>query len=205
MEALQTNIEDIIGKNDKVIDIWGRRTPRFEKKYEFSVLRKITDYGVGASEHTTDKGKVLGSGYEALILAFFIGLYSNKKFALSDDSSEIKEKGCGQPIDKWGNLDSKSNRHAYSGLRSYIFMALVAKTDVDWIAVDRGDIKVSSAISKMMETMEEYINYGLYIMEDKLNEDKSYFFSNRSFLDMFLQLTDKEEKEEGPVDKPEEL
>jgi hypothetical protein len=40
-------------------------------------------------------------------------------------------------------------------------------------------------------------------MEEKLNEDKGYFFSNRAFLDMFLQLTDKqisEEESETPED-----
>jgi hypothetical protein len=29
-------------------------------------------------------------------------------------------------------------------------------------------------------------------MEEKLNEDKGYFFSKRAFLDIFLQLTTKE-------------
>ena len=43
--------------------------------------------------------------------------------------------------------------------------------------------------------MEEYANYGFSIMEEKLREDKGYFFSNRAFLDIFLQLTDKSAKQ----------
>lgn len=198
------NIEELVNKDEKLIDIWGRRTPRFEKKYEHSVLRIISDYGVGASENTTAKGKVLGSGYEALIMAFFIGLYSKRRLPLSEDPDEIKERGCGQPIEKWGNLDSKKFRHAYSGLRSYIFMALVARTDIDWIAIDRDELKVGTAVSKLIITMEEYINYGLAYMEDKLNNDKGYFFSNRSFLDIFLQLTTKS-VEVPEEDEPEAL
>ena len=182
-------IEEQVKKDEKLIDIWGRRNPRFEKKYEKSVLRIISDYGIGASENTGSKGKALGAGYEAYIMAFFIGLYANRKLSLSDDSDNLKV--LGQPIQFWGNLDSKKFRKAYSGLRSYIFIALVAKTDIDWIALDKGNIKVNTVVTSLVETMEEYANYGFSVMEEKLKEDSGYFFSNRSFLDIFLQLTDK--------------
>lgn len=203
MTDILTNIEELVDKDEKLIDIWGRRSPKFEKKYEQSVLRVLSDYGVGASENTGAKGKILGAGYEVLILAFFIGIYSNKKLPLTEDSDEIKERGCGQPIDKWGNLDSKKLRRAYPSLRSYIFIALVAKSDIDWIALDKGEIKVSTVVTKLIENMEEYINYGLSVMEEKLKGDKGYFFSHRSFLDMFLQLTEKRpdlESEDTPED-----
>ncbi len=195
------NIEELVEKNEKIIDIWGRRNPRFEKKYEQSVIRVLSDYGIGASENTGAKGKVLGAGYEPYIMAFFIGLYTKKKLPLCEDSNDLKV--LGQPIDKWGNVDSKKFRKAYSGLRSYIFIALVAKTDIDWIALDKGDIKVSSVVTALIETMEEYANYGFSFMEEKLKQDPGYFFSHRAFLDIFLQLTDKsakepEEIEEGP-------
>ena len=199
------NIEELVEKDEKIIDIWGRRTPRFEKKYEKSVLRPLSDYGVGASANTEAKGKILGAGYEPLIMAFFIGLYSGKRLPLSDNTEDLKEKGVGQPIDKWGNLDSKKNRHAYSRRRSYILIALVAKTDIDWIALDKGDIKVNTVVSNLMETMEEFINYGLAVIEEKLNTDSSYFFSNRAFLDVFLQLTDKKDVPFAGEEELEEL
>lgn len=183
------NIEELVKQDEKLIDIWGRRNPRFEKKYEQSVLRVISDYGVGASENTGAKGKVLGAGYEPYIMAFFIGLYEDKRLPLSTNTDDLK--GLGQPLQFWGNLDSKKYRKAYSGLRSYIFIALVARTDVDWIALDKGDIKVASVITSLIETMEEYANYGFSVMEDKLKEDPGYFYSNRSFLDLFLQMTEK--------------
>lgn len=190
MAEILNNIEELVNKDEKLIDIWGRRNPRFEKKYEQSVLRVISDYGVGASENTGAKGKVLGAGYEPYIMAFFIGLYSDKKLPLSEDSDDLKV--LGQPLDKWGNLDSKKLRKAYSNLRSYIFIALVAKTDIDWIAVDKGALSVSTAVTQLIKTMEEYANYGFSVMEDYLNKDKGYFFSHRAFLDIFLQLTAKD-------------
>lgn len=197
------DIENQADKGESLIDIWGRRSPRFEKRYEQSVMRVISDYGVGASGATEAKGKVLGAGYEPYIMAFFIGLYAGKRVKLSDDSEDLKV--LGQPLQFWGNLDSKKNRHAYSDLRTYIFIALVAKTDIDWIAIDRGDIKVSTAVTQLIETMEEYANYGFSVMEEKLNDDKSYFFSNRSFLDIFLQLTKKQKGEIVEDDTIEEL
>lgn len=189
MAATQKIIDDFIDKDEKIFEVWGRRNPRFEKKYETSVLRVISDYGVGASENTGTKGKVLGAGYEPYIMAFFIGLYSGKRLPLSDDSDDLKV--LGQPLEKWGNLENKKYRKAYPDLRNYIFIALVARTEVDWIALDKGDIKVGSVVTNLIGTMEEYANYGFSVMEEKLNDDKSYFFSHRSFLDIFLQLTQK--------------
>ncbi|MDM8242229.1 glycoside hydrolase family 15 [Phocaeicola barnesiae] len=192
MSDILNNI-DYIDKDDRIIDVWGRRNPKFEKHYEQSVLRVLSDYGIGASENTDAKGKVLGAGYEPYIIAFFIGLYSDKKLPLSDDSDSTKV--LGQPIDKWGNLDSKKFRKAYPKLREYIFMALVAKTPIDWISLDKGEIKVSEVVTKLVKTMEEYANYGFSVMEDKLANDKGYFFSKRAFLDIIMELTDKRELE----------
>ena len=38
-----------------------------------------------------------------------------------------------------------------------------------------------------------------------MNADKGYFFSHRSFLDIFLQLTDKKAVQEDNKDTPEDL
>lgn len=203
MSETLNNIEENVKKDDKIIDIWGRRNPRFEKKYEQSVMRAISDYGIGASGNTGAKGKILGAGYEPYIMAFFIGLYANKRIPLSEDLDDLK--GLGQPLMYWGNLDSKKYRKAYSGLRSYIFIALVAKTDIDWIALDKGDIKVNSVVTSLIETMEEYANYGFSVMEEKLKEDPGYFFSHRAFLDIFLQLTEKKHDDFTQDEELEEL
>lgn len=203
MADILNNIDEREIKNTSIIEEWGKKNPRFEKKYEQSVLRVISDYGVGASGNTSAKGKVLGAGYEPYIMAFFIGLYADKRLPLSDDSDDLKK--LGQPLQFWGNLDSKKFRRAYSGLRSYIFIALVAKTDIDWIALDKGEIEMGEVMKKLIETMEEYANYGFSVMEEKLKEDKGYFFSHRSFLDIFLQLTSKKNAEPEDEEQAEEL
>lgn len=197
------NTIDFIDKDEKIIDVWGRRNPKFEKHYEQSVIRVLADYGIGASEHTDAKGKILGAGYEPYIMAFFIGLYANKRIPLPEDSDEVK--GLGQPLDKWGNLDSKKLRKAYPKLREYIFISLVAKTKIDWIELDKGEIKVADVVTQLIKTMEEYANYGFSIMADKLEADKGYFFSKRAFLDIFMELTDKHEETDDGDDEVEPL
>ena len=199
MNESLNNVEDI-QKDEKIIDIWGRRNPRFEKKYEDSVIRVLSEFGKKANEGTSVKGKIFGNGYEPYIIAFFFGLYANKRLPLSDDTRDLR-----WPLQNWGNVEARNLRKAYPALRSYIFTALVAKTDVDWIALDKGEIKVGTVVSKLIETMEEYANYGFSVMEEKLKEDSSYFFSHRSFLDIFLQLTDKTTTSDQVDDEPESI
>ena len=39
MAEVLNNIEELVDKNEKLIDIWGRRNPKFEIKYEKTVMR----------------------------------------------------------------------------------------------------------------------------------------------------------------------
>ncbi|MEE1316262.1 MAG: YidC/Oxa1 family membrane protein insertase, partial [Prevotella sp.] len=146
----------------RIFDVWARKTPSYEKHYEQEVIKVISDFGKGTNEASDAKGKILGAGYEPLIMAFFIGLYSNKKIPF-DQYADIKD--LGQPIQFWGNLDSKKGRRAYPRLKEYIFVALVARTpEIDWIALDKGKWTVNETVALLMSTMEEYINYGLAII-----------------------------------------
>lgn len=86
-------------------------------------------------------------------------------------------------------------------------MSLVARTpDIDWIALDKGQRTVNETVNMLMLTMEEYINYGLSVLAEKLKEDEGFFYNKNSFLDIFKSLTrpkrDEAEKEE---DAPESL
>ena len=188
-----------------IYDVWGRRTPSFEVHYQKEVISLLSDYGHGTNKISDDKGKILGAGYEVLIMAFFIGLYSNKMLPF-EEYADIKD--TGQPIQFWGNLDSKTRRKAYPKLREYMFVALVARTpDIDWIELDKGKRTVNECVALLMDTMEQYINYGLSVIREKLQEDESYFYSKSSFLDIFKELTNPKEKTERIVndDIPESL
>lgn len=168
---------------ENLYDIWAKRNPKFETHFEETLLRLFTDYGVGSSDAMSSKGKILGAGYELYIYAFFVGLYANKKRELNGDT-----KGLGHLIQFWGNLDSKKFRKAYPRLREYIFTALIAKTDLDLIALEKGDITDNQAVDMLKDTMEQYANYGFHAIEEKMKDNPNYFYKNTGFLDMILDL-----------------
>ncbi len=57
--------------------------------------------------------------------------------------------------------------------------------------------KVKYRVDTLIQTMEEYANYGFFYMEDKLTDNPDYFFRRSAFLDLFLNfLVDENEDEE---------
>ena len=187
----------------RIYDVWAKKTPLYAKKYEKDVIKAMCDFGKGTTEVSDAKGKILGAAYETLIIALFIGLYSKKK---ADFTPYEDTKDCGQPIQYWGNLDSKKLRHAYPRLREYIFIALVSRTpEIDWIELDKGNLTINEVVSMLMDTMEAYINYGLSVLAEKLKEDESYFYNKNSFLDIFMQLTNPDIEKITDTDAAESL
>jgi hypothetical protein len=169
---------------ENLFDVWARRNPKWESHFEENLLRVYTDYGIGSSELTSSKGKMLGAGYELYIYAFFIGIYDNKKRELVGET-----KVFGQPIQYWGNLDSKKLRKAYPRLREYIFIALLAKTEgLNLISLEKGEISESQAVDMLKDTMEQYANYGLHYIEEKLKDKPNYLYKTTGFLDIILDL-----------------
>lgn len=169
---------------ENLYDVWAKRNPKFETHFEENLLRLFTDYGVGSSDGMASKGKILGAGYELYIYAFFLGLYANKTKELTGETKVL-----GQPIQFWGNLDSKKNRKAYPKLREYIFTALVAKTaELDLISLEKGEITDKRAVDLLIDTMEEYANYGFHCIEEKMKDNPNYFYKTTGFLDVILDL-----------------
>jgi hypothetical protein len=191
------------GAFEGLYDLWAKKNPSYEAHYDDDVIKYLTDFGKGTNTNSDAKGKILGAGYEVLIMAFFIGLYSNKMLPINED---VNTKNLGQPIQYWGNLDSKKGRKAYPILRDYMFVALVAKTpDIDWLELDKGKWTPSETVNLLMDTMEQYINYGLTFIHDKLREDEGYFINRDSFLKIFEELTMEKPEENNGDDVPESL
>ena len=205
-KSYKSTIMPFINKeyHEAIFDVWGKRSPSYEKHFESEVIKPLADFGIGTNAVSEAKGKILGAAYEVLIMAFFIGLYSKRQKPLSE-YEDIKD--CGQPIQYWGNIDSKKGRKAYPKIREYMFISLVARTpDIDWIALDKGQRTVNETANLLMITMEEYINYGLSVLAEKIQNDESYFYNKNSFLDIFKELTkDKQNKNSDSEDEPESL
>ena len=126
---------------ESLFEAFSKRNPEWEIKYQNTIMDVFAEYGKGSTQYQEIRGKLFGAGYEMFIIAFFIGLYADKKKALIADKS--KRKTCGQPIMYWGNVESRNLRIGYGRIREYIFAALVARTDVDFIRADQIQILVN--------------------------------------------------------------
>lgn len=171
---------------EPLYELWGKRNPQWEEKYQESVISVFADYGKGVNKYNEVKGKTFGAGFEVFILAFFIGLYHDQTKPLVEDSSKLK--GFGWPIVNWGTQEARLGRSQYPRLREYIFAALIAKTDVDLIALDKGEIKPSKVVDQLIDKMEQYANFGFNFMKEKLEDDPNYFFKDTAFLRVFLSF-----------------
>ena len=183
---------------ESLFDLWGKRDPEWEKKYQDTVLIPFTDYGKGVNQYQDVRGKIFGPGYEMFILAFFIGLYYDQTKPLAEDKA--KRKRFGWPICEWGSREARLGRTKYSDLQRYMYAALIARTNIDFIALDKGGITPRKAVDMLMDKMEQYANFGFDFIEEKLEDNPNYFFKETAFLRVFLGFLNKEEKQEEPED-----
>lgn len=172
-------------EKETLFQLWMKRNPYWEKRYQDTLINPYSDYGRGATQYAEDRGKVFGGGYEVFIVAFFLGLYSGVRRQLTTDTS--KKKTFGFPIQQWGNLESRNSRTAYGeDLRRYIFAALVARTDVDFIALDKGEVSPKEVVDALMTTMEEYANAGFRQMAEMVDDNPNALYKEGAFLELFL-------------------
>ena len=65
-------------------------------------------------------------------------------------------------------------------------MALFAKSDLDILSLEKGEIEEEEVINKLIYTMESYTNGGLILIKEKMEENPNYFLQPTSFLNMIL-------------------
>lgn len=189
---------------ESLFDAWGKKNPEWEKKYAELLMEPFTDYGRGTSQYTVSRGKIFGAGYEMFIIGFFIGLYFDKTRKLPDDKS--KRKDFGHPIMFWGSQEGKLKlgRTSYKKIQEYMFAALVAKTDIDFISLEKGEISVNDAANSLKHKMEEYANYGFHYLEDMLEDDPNSLFKGSAFLKIFTSFISEDNKKEDDIENFEE-
>lgn len=166
---------------ESLYSLWAKRNAYYEEEFYDSIVDAFCQYTGGSSEGQVSKGKTFNAGYEVFIYVFFLGLYAGERRPLNG-----KTKTFGQPVGMWGNVTQKG-RKSYGKIRQYIFAALVAKTDIDFIALDKGDVQVEDSVSALMQTMNEYANAGFYLMKQKMQSIPDFFFSNQGFLNYLLK------------------
>lgn len=189
---------------ESLFDAWGKKNPEWEKKYAELLMEPFTDYGRGTSQYTVSRGKIFGAGYEMFIIGFFIGLYFDKTKKLPDDKS--KRKDFGHPIMFWGSQEGKLKlgRTSYKKIQEYMFAALIAKTNIDFISLEKGEVSVNDAANSLKKKMEEYANYGFHYLEDMLENDPNSLFKDLAFLKIFTSFIRENDNDEDDIEKFEE-
>lgn len=186
---------------ESLFDAWGKKNPEWEKKYAELLMEPFTDYGRGTSQYTESRGKIFGAGYEMFIIGFFIGLYFDKTKKLPDDKS--KRKDFGHPIMFWGSQEGKLKlgRTSYKKIQDYMFAALIAKTDIDFISLEKGEVSVNDAANSLKKKMEEYANYGFHYLEEMLENDPNSLFKDSAFLKIFTSFIRENNNDEDEIEK----
>lgn len=188
---------------ESLFDLWGKRNPEWETRYQSTIMDVFTDYSKGVNQYREIRGKSFGAGYEIYIIAFFIGLYFDQTKPLVDDAS--KRKSFGHAIMYWGNVENRLGRNSYGKIREYMFAALIAKTNVDLIALDKGDIPARSVVDDLITKMEQYANFGFDYIQEQLDNDPNYFFKESAFLRVFTSFLNNEEEVAESNDDPDSL
>ena len=186
---------------ETLFELWGKRNPEWEKRYQTTIMDVFTDYGKGVNQYQDIRGKIFGAGYEIYIIAFFIGLYYDQTKPLVDDKA--KRKVLGQAIMYWGNVENRMGRNSYGKIREYMFAALIAKTNVDLIALDKGEVSARSIVDELITKMEHYANFD-YI-EEQVENDPNHFFKESAFLRVFTAFLSKDEDVDESTDEPDSL
>lgn len=188
--------------NENLYKLWAKKNPQWEARHE-DLFRVYTEYGLGSTKLGNEKGKILGAAYELFIVAFFIGLYNDRRRKLNPDVS--KQKKFGWPIENWGNFESRGGKRNYHELMKYIFAALIARTEIDIVELDKGKVTENELVSKLMDTMEEYANWGLHYIEDIRDDNPTAFFNEDGFLSIFIDMIGASQSDEYDDEEIEEF
>lgn len=165
-----------------LFDKWKTKTPKYIKGNEdlFELLAK--KFGA-EGERRISHGKHFSTYYELYIYAFFLGLYKNELLPIKDGEKKID---FSHSIQHWGSKTNLS-RKDFTNLQENIFMALIAKTDIDIISLEKGEIEEEEIVKSLIKTMESYTNGGLNLIREKHDDNQNYFLQPTSFLNMILE------------------
>ena len=179
---------------ENLFDKWKTKIPKYSEVHK-DLFNSLSQKFGAEGEKKINLGKHFSTNYELYMYAFFLGLYNNE-FAPIPESE--KKTDFSHHIQHWGSKSTVSTRIDFTNLQENIFLSLVAKTDVDFIALEKGEIKEDEVVKSLIQTMESYANGGLILIKEKIDENPNYFLQPTSFLNMIL---DSKIEKENKVDE----
>lgn len=144
----------------------------YDMVHREAVIERFSLVGGRDEELKQETGRFFSNVYEIYMYAVMLGLKNNYRIPL--DGAKTREFN---KIKFW---------HP-SELVRFIFMALVARSDIDLNSLEElEELEVEREITKLKSLLEEYANGGLDLIHSKVVESP-YFFENEY---CFLELLD---------------
>lgn len=160
---------------------WKTKIPKYSEVHRDLFKTLSQKYGA-EGEKKINLGKHFSTNYELYVYAFFLGLYNNEFYPIPKEQKKVD---FSHHIQYWGSKLSFL-RKDFTSLQENIFIALIAKTELDFIRLEKGELNEDDVVKLLIDTMESYTNGGLILIKEKLEENPNYFLQPTSFLNMIL-------------------
>lgn len=167
---------------ESLFDKWKVRIPKYSERHKELFQSLSQKYGA-EGEKKISLGKHFSSNYELYMFAFFFGLYNDELVPIPKEEKRID---FSHHIQFWGSKSTVNTRKDFTNLQENIFIALMAKANIDLIALDKGDLKEEDALKELIATMEAYTNGGLILIKEILEKNPDSFLKSTAFLDLIL-------------------
>ena len=168
--------------NHDLFNVWASRVPNYDERFRDTLFKSKANKGATDEARVESLGKHFSRQYELYMYAFFLGLYNGTSIEIPKGANKVN---FGYAIQGWGSKNS-IGRQPFTVLQEYMFVALIAKTDIDFIGLEKGDIKVRKFVDHLIHTMESYTNSGLILLEEKGQENPNYHLDSTAFLELII-------------------
>ena len=165
---------------DSLFRKWSSRIPNYSIKFKDLFDSLSTKFGK-EGDTKISLGRHFSTNYELYIYAFFLGLYENECIPLGEDEKTVN---FSYSIQNWGGKQNKPDRKKFTELQKYMFAAVVAKTDFDFIALEKGKLSERKVVNELMLTFESYTNGGLIAIKETHEDNADFFAKPEAFLNM---------------------
>ena len=174
---------------ENLFDKWKTKIPKYSIEFKDTLFKSLSQKFGAEGDKKISLGKHFSTNYELYTYAFFLGLYKNEFAPILEG---VKKVNFSHHIQHWGSKTTLTTRKDFTILQEYMFAALITKTNIDFLALDKGEITEDEAVKELINTMEAYTHGGLTLINEKFEDNSTYFLNPTAFLDMIVKA--KEDK-----------